>query len=134
MKKKYFNNKGHQTAIYIPREIYYSIGGFYEMPPSCSASAGKLEVSIHEDSPYAGYDSKPFPGAKKSEGETIVIVGREILKFNGWAAPEGYKMHNIFDDWESEGLPKNNRLSIPFSAMSRTSIDSIVREAKKANQ
>lgn len=133
MQWKHFNNEGHPTAIYIPRGIYYKIEQ-QNMPPSCYASNGVLEIVDGRYTPYAKYDSKAFPGATLSEGETLVTAGSVVLKFNGCAVPEGYKVHDIVDDWEADTLSNENKIKIPLRNIGRTCLENIIREAKKANQ
>ena len=133
MQWKYFNNEGHPTAIYIPEGMYYKIEQ-HNMPPSCFAGNGVLEVSDGRYTPYAKYDSKAFPGAVESKGETIVTAGSNVLKFNGHAVPEGYKVHCIDEDWDANTLPNEEKIKIPLRNIGRTCLENIIREAKKVNQ
>jgi len=136
MQKKYFNNKGHPTAIYIPEGKHYQLRKLEEEVLSCSASNGNMQIGRDYCVPAIAYDKEnpfaDFEGSRKSKGETIIAVGTEYCILPGKVEPEGYVMHEIDEEWGSNLLEYKDNYSVDLNKMSLNALTSIMREVQKA--
>jgi len=135
MEKKYFNNNGHPTAIYIPEGVCYSIKGLEAVTMGCCASDGKLEIITHKERPAILYNEKnpheEFPEAIKSEGETVITIGSEFCRLPGRVTPKGYRTHDLDEEWDSDTDYGKVNPSVDLNKVSLTSLYNVFREVKK---
>jgi len=137
MEKKYFNNNGHPTAIFVPKGMYYSLEGLEAKLMGCYALDGKLTATFQRDKKGITYNKEdpfePFPGAVKSGGETIIVTGDSFLKCSGQVVPEGYRMHCIEEEWDSETIGSiEKRDLVEFEKLNIRNLQSIHREVERA--